>query len=80
MKYNLYLYRDHLKNDFSLPMIEVNDQVMTRNFENLCKTDPSMSFAPGDYDLFKVGTFDTESGLFETKVPEFIVNGGSLVG
>lgn len=79
MIYQLYLYRDHLKSEWSLPMIECNDQVMTRNFENLCKNDTNISFAPSDYDLFGVGNFDTESGKFETHVPEFIVNGGSLV-
>lgn len=79
MIYNLYVYRDRLKTDFSLPMVEVNDMVMKRNFENLCTNDHNVSFAPQDYDLYCVGTFDTESGLFETKMPEFIVNGGSLV-
>lgn len=79
MIYNIYVYRDKLKNDYSIPMVEVNDLVMRRNFENLCTNDHIVSFKPQDYDLYCLGTFDTVSGEFETHIPEFIVNGGSIV-
>lgn len=83
MIYPVYSIKDH-KGTFMDLMLSIHDQAATRSFAQAINADPvksMMAFAPGDYDLFKVAMFDSESGIVNTINPiEFIVNGSSLVG
>lgn len=81
MIYPMYAYRDN-KSNFSMPYAEMNDASALRGFAYLCSgKDSIMSFSPADYDLFKVGTFDTDSGLMEASATlVFLANGSSVVG
>lgn len=82
MKVPFYSIRDKLAG-FGYPTVDLNDQTARRNFA-VAVNNPqvnSMSFAPGDYDLYKVGFFDTETGQIlslESGVPEFVVSGTSV--
>lgn len=76
--------RDKLSG-FGYPTPDLNDKTATRNFA-VAVNNPqvnSMNFSPSDYDLYKVGSFDTEKGLFyptESGQPEFIISGTNVFG
>ncbi len=62
MKYGVYSIRD-LKTGFLPPTVDLNDGSAIRNFEHACRAEESLFFShPDDYVLFRVGTFDTDSG------------------
>lgn len=81
MKYPLFTIFDHKAGRYSAPNPDLNEQVAVRGFAQAVNNNESFRFAPGDYDLFKVGEFDQDSGRIDVSDPiEFIVNGSSLVG
>lgn len=78
MKIRLYSVRDH-KSGFWPPMQDINDAVAQRNFAYMINNNPTVGFAPMDYDLYFVGTFDDESGLMQPeKVPQFVCAAGDV--
>lgn len=78
MKYPIYSYRDK-KVGFMPPQCEQSEQAAVRGFSyGVNGNSGIMNFAPADYDLYKVGEFDTESGQVTACLPEFIVNGASV--
>ena len=79
LKQPLYVWRDSKANRFSSPMVYTNEACAIRDFEMQVKQAGTvMGFAPGDYDLYFVGWYDVHSAIFDTCVPEFVVNGGNL--
>lgn len=80
MKYPVYAFRD-VKTQFGQPYIEQNEDAAVRGFGLMMNNpDSVMKFSPGDFDLYHIGYFDTDSGLIEgLQVPEFIVNGKSVI-
>lgn len=82
MKYIVVSMRDK-HTGFMAPQLDVNDQSAVRNFANTMQNAPAESiigFAPADFDLYKLGTFDSEKGMFDTGIPEFLANGASVIG
>lgn len=82
MKYPVYSVRD-VQVGFNQPMTDINDNVAKRNFTFAINNPDNgvMNFQPKDYDLYRVGYFDTESGVMESEtVPVLIVNGLSVFG
>lgn len=80
MKYPIFSIRDH-KEGFSPQLFaNPNEQSAARGFAFMVSNNKSvMGFSPFDYDLYKVGEFDEESGVFEPENPvKFICNGGSV--
>lgn len=80
MKRILYCIRDNLSG-FGTPVFDVSDQTAKRAFSYAINNNPDMNFSPSDYDLYKVGTFDSETGLFaatESGLPELVVKGSSV--
>lgn len=73
MKYGLYAIRD-AKVGFMSVTADVNDAAARRNFEHAASNSQSLFFThPQDYDLYKVGVYDTESGVIDPIVPpEFV--------
>lgn len=73
---NLYAIKDKYSG-FMSPMIYVNNDVAKREFAMMINSNPGiLNFAPGDFDLYCVGTMDNHSGRIEQKeVHEFICNG-----
>lgn len=64
MIYGVYSIKD-LKSGYLPPTYDINDLCAKRNFEHACINPDSLFFThAGDYQLFKVGTFDTELGTF----------------
>lgn len=83
MLVKMFSIRDKLSG-FSYPTVDISAATAQRNFAAAINNpgQTSMSFSPGDYDLYEIGSFDTEKGLFsgtESGVPEFIVSGASLI-
>lgn len=68
---------------FMNPMVDISEATAKRNFTFAINNPDNgvMNFAPGDYDLYKIGSFDDESGeLIPLPVPELIVHGSAVYG
>lgn len=79
MKKTLYAIKDIKSGSFGDPVAEVNEAVLVRQLtrEINQNTRSSLYSWPEDYQLFKIGELDTESGSIEACV-EFIRNLGEL--
>lgn len=61
------------KSGYFQPTFELNDAIAMRNFEHACQNTQSLFFThPADYSLYRIGTFNTDSGLLTKCDPEFI--------
>lgn len=76
MIYGVYAIRDS-KTGFLTPTVDINDQSAARNFEHAALQSNTLFFShPADYDLYKIGSFDTDSGLLQAfSAPDFIIAG-----
>lgn len=84
MKVPMFSVRDKLSG-FGWPTIDTNERTAQRNFAAAVNSPQAnnMTFAPGDYDLYLVGYFDSETGLLtptETSVPQFVCSGSQVFG
>lgn len=80
MKVPVYSVRD-VNVGFMNPMCDVNDNSAKRNFAYAINNTDLMSFSPADYDLFRVGSFDSDTGVFDVlPIPELLVHGASVYG
>lgn len=82
MKIGVYAIRDK-HTGFLEPRLSVNDNVAIRGFANAINNSPvgsDLGFAPGDFDFYKLGEFDTDTGMYDCHIPEFIVSGSSMIG
>lgn len=80
MKFNAYSIRDS-KTGFLQPTFEVNDQVAMRNFSHAVQNSDSILFTHArDFDLYKIGNFDSDTGrLMPVEVPVLIMSGSSCL-
>lgn len=80
MKKNIYAIRD-IKSGFLSPIVDDTDQQAVRNFGFSCsKSDTLLNFAPADYSLYCLGTFDTETGkISPANLPELVIQATDLV-
>lgn len=78
MIYNLYSLKDELVG-FNAPVRFDNDQVAIRSFMELMKTDDYKGIKK-DLSLYKIGSFDTDSGSFITELPTKLIDGNSVAG
>lgn len=80
MIYPIYCYRDK-KAGFNAPYTDINDNVAQRNFAYAVNNNDTMGFAASDFDLYRIGNFDTDSGMITPEtVPVFIADGFSCMG
>lgn len=79
MKQPLYCIRD-VKVGFMAPTPDMSDQSAIRNFSYAINGDGIMNYSPKDFDLYKVGEFDTDTGQIDSCLPDLIVNGISVYG
>lgn len=80
MKYPVFAVRD-VKTCFYPPQVNQNEEDAIRGFAMMINN-PSgvIGFAPKDFDLYKIGTFDTEKGVIDPLTPiEYVVAGSALV-
>lgn len=81
MIYPVYSIRD--KATAFMPVsVDLNDQSAIRNFSMAVNAGSGpLGFSPADFDLYKVGEFNDQSGEIKPVTPAvFLVNGASLVG
>lgn len=81
MKFPVYSYRDK-EVGFGSPIVESNDIVAMRGF-SMQMNNPSsiMNFSPKDFDLYRIGEFDPDSGMiFPEPVPVLVCSGVSVIG
>lgn len=81
MIYGVFAIRDK-KTCFMSPIVDMSDQSAIRNFSRAVNGEGNlMDFAPDDFDLYQIGTYDDQSGRLEPfETIQFIINGASLVG
>lgn len=78
MIFNLYSLKDELVG-FNAPVRFDNDQVAIRSFIELMKTDEYKGIRK-DLSLYRLGSFDTDSGSFVSELPAKLIDGNSVVG
>lgn len=75
---SLYAVKD-VKSGFSDPCVQVNDAVAARSFERqIPKMSESLGIPVSDFQLWRVGQFDMDSGLLRPENPELILDGATL--
>lgn len=83
MTFGIYSIRDVLTG-FMTPVIEQSDAAACRNFRMACDTYPRsgssmMQWKPEDFSFFKLGTFDSETGIISPfSQPELLTSGFRL--
>lgn len=75
---NLYSMKDELVG-FNPPVKFDNDQVAIRSFMELMKTEDYKGIRK-DLSLYRLGSFDTDSGSFVSELPTKLIDGNSVVG
>lgn len=79
MKYPIYSYRDNKSDSaFGVPLVEENELTAVRRFSYEINNSGMMHFAPSDFDLYKIGEFDSKKGELVGCLPEFVVSGSSV--
>lgn len=59
----VYSMRDEVAQTFTSLTTEANDQTAVRNFAHaLSQPNTILSFRPADFALYRVGSFDTDTG------------------
>lgn len=77
MIYGVYSIRDS-KTGFMTPAVDVNDDAAARNFYHSVSVSEGILFThASDFDLYKVGTFDSDSGLISPFSPVVMIAQGS---
>ena len=71
---NLYSLRD-LKSQYTPPVALKNDDMAKRYMAQLVEKDNTISIFPEDFDLVRVGKFDTEQGHLLEPENTLICNG-----
>ncbi len=81
MNYSIYCVRDN-KTSFMTPTIDQNDGSAMRNFAYAVEhTDGILSASRQDFDLYKLGSFNSDTGrITPLTVPELIMSGASVRG
>lgn len=76
MKVNVFAMRDKLSG-YQTPTFELNDDIAIRNFSFAINRKDTLLFAAAKhFDLYKLGTFDSETGKFDLlNDPQLIIEG-----
>lgn len=72
MKKRMYCVRDN-KTCFWNPVEGYNDMAAVRDFQNLVDQSTMIQSHLGDFDLFYVGEFDNDTGMFEPVNPVIMI-------
>lgn len=81
MKLFIACVRDRATDQFGNPMFLVNAGQAIRSFSdeiNRAAEDNQLHKHSEDFDLYELGSYDTETGLFDTGVPRQIAIGKSV--
>lgn len=80
MIYGIYAMRDG-KSSFLSPNVDLNDATAIRNFDTAIKrSNDVMHFHPQDFQLYRIGHFDTDTGkIIPLEVIELVCDGGQFI-
>lgn len=79
MIYNVYAIRDQYTG-FLTPTVEGNDAAAKRNFEHAMSNPQSLLYTHAkDYDLMRIGTYDSDTGEIVGQLPVVIMAGSDVV-
>lgn len=66
---NLYSIYDSAAKVYGTPWVAENDNTAKRAYERIAADSATdLHFRPSDFDLYAVGYFDEDSGLFESEL------------
>lgn len=69
----LYSLHDNKSGEWQAPIPDYNDATAKRNLAaGLRNTGDLRTFAPSDFELFCVGTYDTASGAITAQLPVYV--------
>jgi len=75
MKLNIYSLQDLKAKCFNNPFFSGNDATACRSVANLLEDrNNTIALDPADFNLFRVGQFDTESGVIESLSIPYLVS------
>lgn len=78
MKFKLYAIKDELKG-FEAPMMMENDNEATRTLKILANTPDNMvCLSAEDYSIYRVGEYDTKTGIIAAEQPELVARAKGL--
>ena len=78
MIYNVYSMRDEFAG-FIQPTFELNDNIAMRNFKFAINRPDTIIYAnPKHFDLYMIGTFNTETGELKKIEPKIVCTGLSV--
>lgn len=79
MKYPVYAIRD-VHTGFMSPTIDQNDSAAIRNFEHAVMQSASlMNSHPEHYGLYKIGEFDSDTGMITGVLAEHLIDASEVV-
>lgn len=81
MKYLIFVLKDRAADVFGQPMFSTSEGSQVRAFSdevNRADEKNMLYLHPDDFDLFRVGSFDDQTAVFETQLPELVVLGRSV--
>lgn len=82
MKYIVCCVRDRAIDQFGNPFVVVSTGQAVRTFSdeiNKRSEGNQLNAHPEDFDLFTLGEYDTDTGMFDTDVPRQLAVGKDLV-
>lgn len=81
MIYHMYAVRDALTG-YMTPTVDVNDQTALRNFSHaLRRSQDIMNSNPQDFSLWRIASYDTDTGAIVPEQPlQLLVDGASVIG
>lgn len=82
MKYFVFTIRDRAVNAFMQPWFSPSDGGAIRSFTdeiNRAHPDNNLNKHPEDYDLYRIGMYDDQSGTIDPQLPEMIAVGKSVL-
>lgn len=79
MKLGIYSIHDaHV--GFMAPVTDMNDATAMRNFSVQVNTNETIKRHSLEFTLYRIGSFDSDSGLIEAEIPpELVANASSLL-
>lgn len=78
MKFDVYAVKDELQGKYKTPAYVTKEEEIIRNFKWQVNETPIWKSNPADFTLWKLGTFDDESGQFVSDI-HMIMNGRSVL-
>ena len=77
MVHYVYAVKDELQGEFLQPIYSENDTLATRHFKYQINNIEQWKYNASDYSLYRLGSFDTESGVYVSHV-EKVCTGRSV--